>query len=105
MRGVLEETFEVLEHVYNIFDVARSICARVKMIEHNRHKAPSSYWPSKHVTLPCFIAAGINCVKNCIYFIDQTFVFCGLVETEIRLMHSCLHGRRLTISLSKLISF
>ena len=53
MRGVLEETFEVYECVFNIFDVVRTICAQVKrMVQHNRHKAPSSYWPSKHITLP-----------------------------------------------------
>ena len=53
MRGVLEETFEVYECVFNIFDVVRTICAHVKrMVQHNRHKAPSSYWPSKHITLP-----------------------------------------------------
>ena len=53
MRGVLEETFEVYECVFNIFDVVRTICAQLKrMVQHNRHKAPSSYWPSKRITLP-----------------------------------------------------
>ena len=53
MRGVLEETFEVNECVFNIFDVVRTICAQVKrMVQHNRHKAPSSYWPSKLISLP-----------------------------------------------------
>ena len=44
LRKVLEETFEVYECVFNIFDVVRTICAHVKrMVQHNRHKAPSSY--------------------------------------------------------------
>jgi hypothetical protein len=53
MRGVLQETFEVLECVYDIFDVARTICRLLKqMVRYQRHKAPSTYWPSKHETLP-----------------------------------------------------
>ena len=53
MRGVLQETFEDLGSVYNIFDVARAICAQVKsMVRYHRHKAPSTYWPSKHIPLP-----------------------------------------------------
>lgn len=53
MRGVLQETFEVYECQHNIFDVVRTICAQVKHgVQHNRHKAPSTYWPSKLITLP-----------------------------------------------------
>jgi hypothetical protein len=49
MRGVLQETFEVLECVYDIFEVARAVCRLVKqMVRYNRHKAPSTYWASKH---------------------------------------------------------
>ena len=53
MRGVLEETFEVLGTVYNIFDVARSICVCVKgLIQQRWWKLPNSSWPSKHVAVP-----------------------------------------------------
>jgi hypothetical protein len=53
MRGVLQETFEVMECVYDVFDVARAICRLVKrMVRHHRHKAPSTYLASKHETLP-----------------------------------------------------
>ncbi len=53
MRGVLEETFEVLHHVYNIFDVAHVICACVKkLIQQRWYKLPNSYWPSTHVAVP-----------------------------------------------------
>jgi hypothetical protein len=53
MRGVLLETFEALECVYNIFDVVRAICVYVKSrVQHHRHRAPSTYWASKEGTLP-----------------------------------------------------
>ena len=53
MRGVLEETFEVLQQVYNIFDVARAICVCVKrLIQQRWCKVPNSYWPSSHVAVP-----------------------------------------------------
>ena len=53
MRGVLEETFEFNEYVFNIFDVVRTVCAQVKsMVGYHRLTAPSTYWPSKLIALP-----------------------------------------------------